>query len=114
MDEFQKSAEKTWPDKLKGYKYRIIVPGLDAAGRARPTADDLSPCTTSVRPRDQRGDPADPRRRSAYLYYGAVRAGPSCVGCHRNSEQMAAGDEAGAGARPNKPGLVDPNLKPAT
>ncbi|MGL6095097.1 MAG: histidine kinase, partial [Fimbriiglobus sp.] len=26
MDEFQKLTEQSWPDKLKGYKYRLVVP----------------------------------------------------------------------------------------
>lgn len=98
LDEFQQQAEKSWPEKLKGYQYQIFSPDPRTPER-QPAADEdrqvlaafLSSPTISEETR------AAPGR--VFFYYGAVRAGPSCVGCHRDPERM-------------KPASASPDLEP--
>ena len=114
MDEFQKLTEQTWPDRLKGYKYRLIRPGATRPER-QPRADDLADDLTALAA--FRDDPylnevTQPRPgEKAYLYYGAVRAGQSCVGCHRDAEKMAR--SVGGAVDPSIPAdMANPDLRP--
>jgi signal transduction histidine kinase len=93
LDEFQKQAETGWPDGLKGYTYTLYHPDPRTPER-QPAADDDRQALA--------GFLADPARTEdgrqdgdRFLYYGAVRAGPSCVGCHRDPAR------SGAAARPD-------------
>lgn len=89
MDEFQKLTEQTWPDKLKGYKYRLVIPNATRPER-QPNNEERKPLWEFI---SQPGlnEMTEPKRREkAYLYYGAVRAGESCVNCHRSAERIAA------------------------
>ena len=89
MDEFQRIAEDKWPDKLKGYKYQLIRPNA-ARPENQPAAEDLAELAAF------QADPTLPERsrmvpaERAYFYYAAVRAGQSCVGCHRDAVQDGA------------------------
>src|SRR3954454_7732348 len=42
MNKFQKQAEENWPDQLKGYSTRLIIP-LSKDRATQPEADDLEP-----------------------------------------------------------------------
>ena len=117
MDEFQKLTEQTWPDRLKGYKYRLIRPGATDPTRV-PRTDDVADDLTALAA--FRDDPylneVSQRRpgEKAYLYYGAVRAGQSCVACHRDADKMgqSVGGVAGAADPPVPADLADPDLQP--
>lgn len=114
MDEFQKLTEQTWPDRLKGYKYRLIRPGTTRPDR-QPRADDVADDLTALAAfrDDQALNEVTQRRPSekAYLYYGAVRAGQSCIGCHRDADKMA--QYLGAAADPLVlQDLANPQLQP--
>ncbi len=88
MDEFQKLTEHTWPDKLKGYKYRLISPYSKLPER-QPQQDDIGILWDFLNNRDLNEQTRRRPAEKAYLYYGAVRAGHSCVGCHRDPDKMA-------------------------
>ena len=109
MDDFQKVSEQNWPDPMKGYKYRIVVPFATRPDR-QGTADDLGPMYNFIQNPGNNEETRPVPQEKAFMYYGAVRAGPSCVACHGNSNRMAevlavAPEEA------NATGLVNPNLK---
>jgi len=114
MDEFQKLTEQTWPDRLKGYKYRLIRPDTtrpDRQPRADSEADDLA--ALAAFREDPRLNEVSQRRSAekAYLYYGAVRAGQSCIGCHRDADKMA--QYLGSAADPRTiADLTNPALQP--
>lgn len=86
MTEFQEMTERTWPAKLRGYEARVIRP-------PRGPAETLSPDDEQVLERF-RADPAlaeetQPNRAEhEFAYRGAVRAGASCVACHRDPDKM--------------------------
>ncbi len=99
MEEFQKSNEGHWPATLKGYNYRVIRPGAPEPEN-QPTPEDYTPLTKFVDPNTHEATRQVPKDK-AYYYYGAIRAGQSCVGCHA--------DPARVGARA-MPGLAAGNL----
>lgn len=110
MDEFQKLTEQTWPDKLKGYKYRLIIPFATRPER-QPAADDLGALYTLVgNPEVNETTRTQFPQEKAYLYYGAVRAGQSCVQCHRSPEKMAQYLNVSPGEA-QATGMVNPNLQ---
>lgn len=81
MDEFRKRWEKNWPDALK--RYETLTIKADAAPEHVP--DQLA----LVRIREFQADRAANEDSHLMLeegknaYYAAVRAGPSCIGCHK-------------------------------
>jgi signal transduction histidine kinase len=88
LDEFQRQAEQTWPDRLKGYQYQILSPDPRTPER-QPTADAdrqerAAFLTDPARTESSREAPG-----RAFLYYGAVRAGQSCLACHRDPARSA-------------------------
>ena len=86
MTEFQEMTEKTWPAKLRGYASHVIRP-------PRGPADTLSADDAAILERF-RADPAlaeetrPNRAEHEFVYRGAVRAGTSCVACHRDPDKM--------------------------
>ena len=96
MDEFQEQTEQTWPDRLRaGYKYKLIRTA-DEAGRFTSTREERKPAPEDLGPAyELMSDPAlaevtkSRLQDKDYLYYGAVRAGPACVGCHATPAEVA-------------------------
>ena len=85
---FQQLTEEKWPENLKRYSYRLIRPNAVKPENLTPVEDlailaelkanpDLPEATRTV------------ESERAYLYYGAIRAGASCVGCHRSPQRLA-------------------------
>lgn len=109
MDEFQKITEDKWPPALKGYKYRLIIPFAQQEER-KPEPDDLGPLATLF----ERPSLSEVRRplpdKRVFVYYGAVRAGASCVGCHRDAQKMAATLGSAAATAPAP--VAYPDLQP--
>ncbi|OWK43128.1 ATP-binding protein [Fimbriiglobus ruber] len=108
-DLFGQDPEAARPGKLKDYKYKIIKPDATRP-ESQPSADDLA-ILQAFR--------ADPRltedarslpHLKEYYYYGAIRAGESCVACHRNQEAMSRYMDADED-RPAA-GLANPALQP--
>jgi signal transduction histidine kinase len=110
MHDFQKQSEQTWPEKLRDYKYRLLKPGAtDPMWQSEP--DDLGTMWQFVSDdylyEVTRSVPA----AKSFVYYGGVRAGPSCVGCHRSAEKLA----HYLGVAPNDPSVAAvamPDLQP--
>jgi signal transduction histidine kinase len=97
IDAFQKVAVAKWPDELRDYNYRVIKYPLSADPESKPDPDDMAPLTNFLkdpgRAEYTRAVPAE----SAFYYYGAIRAGPSCLGCHTDPARMGGADKARAG-----------------
>ena len=89
MNEFQENQKKSWPDDLKDYKAKLILPDSTKAEN-RPEPEDLPILRKMQNEPGLTEDTRFLRHETAYLYYGAVRAEKSCVGCHRDAARMAA------------------------
>ena len=88
MEEFQTLTEETWPEAMKGYKYQLIVPFSSSPERQGAPAD-LGPLHALIAD-DKLNEVTRARtEEQVFDYYGAVRAGQSCVECHRDPEMMA-------------------------
>ncbi len=89
FDKFQRLAEEELPEQLQGYQYRLfsvlsIRPDYQTPAEELPIV---------------RGFQSDPKKKyearwlpaeKAYVYYSPVRAGKSCIGCHRAATGTAA------------------------
>ncbi|VTU01352.1 sensory transduction histidine kinase : Signal transduction histidine kinase OS=Singulisphaera acidiphila (strain ATCC BAA-1392 / DSM 18658 / VKM B-2454 / MOB10) GN=Sinac_1778 PE=4 SV=1: DUF3365: HAMP: HisKA: HATPase_c [Gemmataceae bacterium] len=86
IDDFQKLTEAHWPAALKGYSTRLIKPDTKDPDYL-PTSDDL---TVMHRIQTEGRDEATRQapKENAYYYYGAIRAGQSCVSCHRDPAKV--------------------------
>jgi two-component system sensor histidine kinase BarA len=86
IDDFQKLTEAHWPAALKGYSTRLIKPDTKDPDYL-PTSDDL---TVMHRIQTEGRDEANRQapKENAYYYYGAIRAGQSCVNCHRDPAKV--------------------------
>lgn len=99
LEEFQRNTEKHWPEALSQYEYRIIKPKAlkpeheaDATDRfeRQMLSDFLENQDTNEQTRKLR----TPDDQQYFVYYGAVRATSSCIGCHQRTaeEKKALGE----------------------
>jgi len=88
MDEFTRITEEKWPSNLKGYKYQLIRPTIPKPEN-QPAGDDLAVLAEFNAKPDITELTREVSSERAYYYYGAVRAGQSCVACHRDAGRMA-------------------------
>ncbi|MFO0878817.1 MAG: ATP-binding protein [Gemmataceae bacterium] len=89
LQEFRMEWEERWPRALRAYQFTLI--------KAHPTRPDevLDPISQQKlrefrEKRDKTEDPQPLLSQGKYLYFGAVRATPSCLGCHRQSRSELA------------------------
>jgi len=111
MDEFHRQSVKSWPNDLQDYKSKLIL--LDSFKPAnRPDPEDLPILRKMQAEPDLTEDTRFVRSEKVFLYYGAVRAEQSCVGCHRDPAKMAVfAGETSLGPL-GKPPVANPNLQP--
>jgi signal transduction histidine kinase len=102
VDDFQKLTEAHWPAALKGYNYLLIKPDTKEPDN-KPNTDDLNVLAKIQSDPQKYEDWRQAPKENAFYYYGAIRAGVSCVNCHANPAKMA---EMGA------EGKATPELKP--
>ena len=89
VDDFQKANEAHWPDQFKGYNYRLVTPDArDPENQAG--TDDQDALTAFRKDADRIELTRKAPKENAFYYYGAIRAGQSCVDCHADRTQMAA------------------------
>jgi len=111
LAEYQKRAEESWPENLKGYRYKLIIPNATDAVR-QPDAEDIRSVLQfedqpELHETDQRL-----RKQQRYVYYGAVRASESCVACHRSEAKLAAMLGGSPGVLEQARRLASPQLQP--
>jgi signal transduction histidine kinase len=104
VDEFQGSSENHWPAALKGYNYRLVKLNTPTP-ETTPTSDDLSVLFKFQEDPQKNEDSRQAPKDNAYYYYGAIRALPSCIGCHS--------DPAKVGEKVAIPGLKQDDLMTA-
>lgn len=93
MEDFQKLTEMHWPGELKEYRYGLLKPNAkDEANK--PTTDDLPVFHRFVDDPNKNEDSRHVTKENAFYYYGAIRAGQSCVDCHSDPAKMGGEDKA--------------------
>ena len=93
IDDFQKRQEIHWPAHLKGYNYKLIKPGSkDTEFQADP--EDKNPVWRFMSEPQKNEETRTVQKENAYYYYGALRAGPTCIGCHTDPNKMGGADKA--------------------
>ena len=111
MDEFQRQSEKSWPDDLQGYKSKLIL--LESTKpENRPEPEDQPILRKMQSEPNLTEDTRFVRSEKAFLYYGAVRAGTSCVSCHRDPARMATFSAENPEARKAAQEMANPTLQP--
>jgi signal transduction histidine kinase len=92
----QKFEANTWPAALQEYKQAMIVPGSDLPKYRVEDTDDLAILNSFLTNPDKNEESRTARAKGAFLYYGAVRASQSCLGCHHpgGSARQSAGPYA--------------------
>jgi len=89
MEEFQAQNERTWPENLKGYRYKLFLADTTRPDRL-PEAEDR-PILKEFQNDPQRNEETRYLgSENAFVYYGAIRAGQSCLVCHRDEKKMEA------------------------
>ena len=111
MDEFQRQSVKKWPGDLQEYRSKLIL--LESTNpKNRPEPEDQPILRKMQAEPTLTEDTRFVRSEKAFLYYGAVRAQDSCVGCHRDPVKMAAFSAETPEARKAAEELANPNLQP--
>jgi signal transduction histidine kinase len=87
LDDYQGMAEEGLPPHLKGYKYRLFTP-YQSRPEYQPAADDLPVLQAFRDDPDRRFHAVSLPAEKAYVYSGPVRAGRSCVGCHKDPAKV--------------------------
>jgi signal transduction histidine kinase len=111
MEEFQQLSEKTWPDNLKGYRYKLFLPDTTRPDRLAEAEDRLilkafqDDSAKNEETRYLGGE-------NAFVYYGAIRAGQSCLACHRDPAKMEAMAANTPEAKRAARDLAKPDLTP--
>ena len=85
---FQEQTERTWPAQLKGYSYRRIIPNSKDA-ETQPGPEDKNPLWDFISDPKRNEETRKAPKENYYYYYGALRAGPSCIGCHTDPGKVA-------------------------
>jgi len=111
LEEFQGRAEETWPESLKGYRYRLLIPSTTEAER-QPEADDAPVLHDFTEHPERREAERRMKAQKAFVYYGAIRAGSSCLECHRSEVKLAAFFDGSPAAADRVKRLVRPDLQP--
>ncbi len=88
ISDFQEQIERNWPEQLKGYNYKIVKFPVVSDPQFAPGPDDINPLTKFYENASRVEDARQVPRENAFYYYGALRAGPSCVDCHRDPEKV--------------------------
>jgi len=85
LDKYQRLAEEDLPTQLKGYKYKLYA-AISGTPDTQPTAEDLPIVQAFQKYPDLKEETKLLRAEKAYLYFSPVRAGATCLGCHRSAK----------------------------
>jgi len=87
VDDFQKLSEQHWPATLKGYSTRLIKPNAKDREN-QPDPDDLTIIHRITTETERNEDSRKAPKENTFYYFGAIRAGQSCVGCHSDPAKV--------------------------
>jgi signal transduction histidine kinase len=81
--EFQQQWEATWTAALKDYRQALIVPDFNSPKYKPDDQDDLAVLYGFLTDPEKNEESRTAKSKGVFVYYGAVRASPSCMECHR-------------------------------
>jgi two-component system, NarL family, sensor histidine kinase BarA len=82
LAEFRAGWEKRWPEALQAHKFTLIKASAPRPDQA-PDDESFQKMTEFRTDSSKQEENQILANQGRYLYYGAVRASPSCVSCHR-------------------------------
>src|SRR5262245_7459276 len=90
---FQEAFEKTWPEALSEYKYKILKPkDLARKPEHKPEGEEVAILNRFLDEPSKVEETRTLSSQGAFYYLAAIRAEASCVKCYGNtSEEQAAG-----------------------
>ena len=88
IDEFQAEQERHWPEQFKGYSYRIIKYPQTNDLQYAPAAEDMKHLSHFLEDSTLTEETFEAPKGNARFYYGALRAGPTCIGCHTDPARV--------------------------
>jgi len=91
VEDFQKLTETHWPEQLRGYNFKVIKNPQTNDPQYAPAADDMATFSKFLTDDQKAEEDRLAPKENAYYYYGAIRAGASCVGCHASPEKVGEG-----------------------
>lgn len=94
LEAFQQVAVSKWPEELRDYNYKVIKYPYSKDPEYQPAADDMAPLSDFLNDPARAEESRAVPKESAFYYYGAIRAGPSCLGCHADPAKMGGADKA--------------------
>src|SRR5262245_3343036 len=94
----QEQSQKTWPDALTDYKYKILKPDARQPEQ-KPEGDEVIVVNRLAANPDLKEEPVNQSAQGVFNYYGVIRAESSCIQCHNKSPAVA-----GVGSPPLKEG----------
>ncbi len=87
MEDFQGWSERHWTAGVRGYSTRLIKPGSKEREN-QPDPDDLTIIHRITNETERNEDSRKAPKENAYYYYGAIRAGQSCIECHADTAKV--------------------------
>lgn len=84
IDSFQEQSERTWPDELSEYKYKILKPNAKLPEH-KPEGDEVSVVSRLAANAELPDDSVNQSAQGVFHYYGVIRASDKCVGCHNTN-----------------------------
>ena len=101
VDEFQATQQLHAAAQFTNYVYLIIRFPLSIDPETAAQADDMETITRFITDAKKTEEIREAPKGNAYLYYGVLRAGPSCVACHTDAKKMGGADKTRPGLQPN-------------
>ena len=87
LEDFQKLTESHWPASLKDYNYRVLKLN-DATRQYQPDPEDEPAMRRLINTPELNEQTRQNPKEKAFYYYGSIRAGQSCIGCHTDPQKV--------------------------
>lgn len=88
VEDFQKLSESHWPSTLKNFKYRILKLNAQSP-QNKPEPEDNGSMQKLMADVQLNEDSRQSPKEKAFFYYGAIRAGQSCIACHTDGTKVS-------------------------
>jgi two-component system sensor histidine kinase BarA len=89
MDEFQERSEQRWSEALSTYSYGFIEPNSRNPVK-RPEPDEVGIFNRFLNDPDHNDETRQQASGESFVYYGAIRATPTCLTCHGKAAEERA------------------------
>jgi signal transduction histidine kinase len=84
MKEFQERSERQWSQALSTYQFQLIKPNARKPAN-RPDPDEIGVLKRFAQNPELTEESRPQSSGESFLYYGAIRASPTCLACHGKS-----------------------------